>query len=103
MLLLGGWDGYRLGGWHREALGEARWLVFRCCPIHAADDTAVAPATRTWLSTHRTLRRVRDLPLFDESVELEVRRQRLPCPRCGPKLEQLDWLEKHARVTQRLA
>jgi len=51
----------------------------------------------------QTLRRVRDLPVFDEPVELEVQRQRLACPRCGPKLEHLDWLEQHARVTQRLA
>lgn len=51
----------------------------------------------------QTLRRVRDLPVFDEPVELEVQRQRLACPRCGPKLEHLDWLERHARVTQRLA
>ncbi|WP_457395885.1 helix-turn-helix domain-containing protein, partial [Roseateles sp. P5_E1] len=39
----------------------------------------------------------------DQPVELEVQRQRLACPRCGPKLEHLDWLERHARVTQRLA
>ncbi|MHC1661149.1 transposase family protein [Stenotrophomonas maltophilia] len=31
----------------------------------------------------QTLRRVRDTPVFDEPVELEVQRQRLVCPLCG--------------------
>lgn len=51
----------------------------------------------------RTIRRVRDLPVFEDPVELEVERLRLTCPRCGPRLEQLDWLDAHARVTRRLA
>lgn len=50
-----------------------------------------------------TVRRIRDLPIFDEPVELEVQRQRLACSGCGPKLEHLDWLDRHARVTHRLA
>lgn len=48
-------------------------------------------------------RRVRDLPLFEHVVELEVPRLRASCPRCGPRLELLGWLEPHARVTRRLA
>lgn len=51
----------------------------------------------------RTLRRIRDLPVFEDPVELRVPRLRLACPRCGPRLEHLDWLEPHARVTRRLA
>lgn len=48
-------------------------------------------------------RRVRDLPIFEVPVELVVPRLRVLCPRCGPKLERLDWLEPYARVTTRLA
>jgi transposase len=48
-------------------------------------------------------RRVRDLPLFEHRVELVVPRVRVACPRCGPKLELLGWLEPYARVTRRLA
>ncbi|GAA3927017.1 helix-turn-helix domain-containing protein [Luteimonas lutimaris] len=51
----------------------------------------------------RAIRRIRDLPVFEDPVELEVERLRLVCPRCGPRLEQLDWLDPHARVTRRLA
>jgi len=46
---------------------------------------------------------VRDLPLLGTPVELLVQRCRLACPRCGPKLEHLDWLATYARVTRRLA
>lgn len=34
---------------------------------------------------------------------LLVHRCRLACPRCGPKLEQLEWLDRYSRVTRRLA
>jgi transposase len=46
---------------------------------------------------------VRDLPIFEVAVELVVPRLRVLCPQCGPKLEQLDWLEPYSRVTTRLA
>ena len=49
------------------------------------------------------VRRVRDLPVFEASVELVLPRLRVLCPNCGPKLEQLDWLEPYSRVTSRLA
>ena len=49
------------------------------------------------------MRRIRDLPVFEDRVELQVERLRLACPACGPRLEQLDWLDPHARVTRRLA
>lgn len=51
----------------------------------------------------RTMRRIRDLPVFEDPVELHVERLRLACPRCGPRLEHLEWLDPYARVTQRLA
>jgi transposase len=48
-------------------------------------------------------RKVRDLPIFEHPVELEVPRLRVACGRCGPKVELLEWLEPYARVTTRLA
>src|SRR5690606_3132704 len=56
---------------------------------------------RSTLFPYTTL--FRSLPVFEDLVELEVERLRLACPRCGPRLEQLDWLDPHARVTRRLA
>jgi transposase len=50
-----------------------------------------------------TLREVRDLPILDAETRLVVPRCRLACPRCGPKLECLDWPARYSRVTRRLA
>jgi transposase len=51
-----------------------------------------------------TVRRVRDLPLFEYRVVLHVPRRRVLCERCGgPRLERLDWLGRYQRVTQRFA
>lgn len=48
-------------------------------------------------------REVRDLPIFDADTVVMLWRARVACPSCGPKLEELDWLEPFARVTKRLA
>ncbi|HNG82856.1 MAG TPA: ISL3 family transposase [Nitrospira sp.] len=51
-----------------------------------------------------TVRRVRDLPLFEYRVVLHVPRRRVWCDRCGgPRLEKLDWLGRYQRVTERFA
>jgi transposase len=53
---------------------------------------------------HDTCERwVRDLPVFDAETHLLVHRRRVACPRCGPRVERLDWLARYARVTRRLA
>ena len=46
---------------------------------------------------------VRDLPILEAQTHLLVHRRRVLCPTCGPKLEQLSWLNRYARVTKRLA
>jgi len=103
MAQLGGWVGYRVSGWRHELRGGRRWLVVdltaqdggvRCC----------SGCRQAVEGVHdRTMRRIRDLPIFEDSVELRVERLRLACPDCGPRLEHLDWLDRHARVTRRLA
>ncbi|WP_230681460.1 transposase family protein [Burkholderia vietnamiensis] len=51
-----------------------------------------------------TVRRVRDLPLFEYRVVLHVPRRRVWCERCGgPRLEKLAWLGRYQRVTERFA
>lgn len=44
-----------------------------------------------------------DLPVFEAETWMRVPRRRVACPRCGPKLEELEWLERYARVTRHLA
>jgi transposase len=50
-----------------------------------------------------TRRRVRDLPILDADTWLIVPRARLRCPRCGPTVEAIAWLDRYARLTARFA
>lgn len=51
-----------------------------------------------------TVRRVRDLPLFEYRVVLHVPRRRVWGESCGgPRLEKLAWLGRNQRVTERFA
>jgi transposase len=103
---LGVWEGYRVAAVERLEAGphrpraevwfelqpiEGRRLVCDGCGgvVSAIHDTAE--------------RHVRDLPVFDAEAHLRVQRCRVLCPRCGPKLERLSWLDRYARVTRRLA
>ena len=100
---LGGWAGYRVAGWRHEPRAARRWLILELTP--APDQVRCCSGCGEAVEAihDRTVRRIRDLSLFEDPVELEVERLRLACPRCGPRLEQLDWLERYARVTRRLA
>jgi transposase len=51
----------------------------------------------------RTVRIVRDLPVFEHPVKLHVVVRRVVCPVCGPRREAIPWLDPYARVTTRLA
>lgn len=100
---LGSWVGYDVKDEYLEDRAGVRWCVVhlqlkprqqRCC---SGCGTAVA-------AIHDVVeRQVRDLPIFEYPVELHLPRVRVACPYCGPKLEQLSWLEPMARVTSRLA
>jgi len=48
-------------------------------------------------------RTLRDLPILGHHVWLRARLRRVRCPQCGPKMEQVDWLDRYARLTRRLA
>ena len=100
---LGGWVGYRVEDWRHERRGERRWLVQELTPVPGYVHRCSGSGEAVAAIHDRMVRRIRDLPVFEDPVELEVERLRLACPRCGPRLEQLDWLDAHARVTRRLA
>ena len=100
---LGGWVGYRVEDWRHERRGERRWLVLELTPVPGHVHRCSGCGEAVAAIHDRMVRRIRDLPVFEDPVELEVERLRLACPRCGPRLEQLDWLDAHARVTRRLA
>lgn len=103
MSQLGGWVGYRIESWAETQRADRTWLVFKLRPDQGAKHICSGCGQPVGAVHDRTLRRIRDLPIFDYAVELVVPRFRLACPRCWPRLEQLDWLDPHARVTRRLA
>jgi transposase len=99
---LGAWEGYVVAADDEECRAGVVWCVIW-----------LRPRMRKWrrcsgcgqlvAAVHDVqMRRVRDLPIFETPVELVVPRLRLLCPRCGPKLEHLSWLEPHSRTTVRL-
>lgn len=100
---LGRWEGYELECQWDENRGGARWCVLKLRARPGAIRRC-SGCGRIDLAIHdQQERRIRDLPIFDTPVELRVPRFRLECPHCGPKLEDLPWLEPYARVTWRLA
>jgi transposase len=50
-----------------------------------------------------TVRRIRDLPFGEWDTWLLLPSARLRCPRCGPTVEALPWLDRYQRMTKRLA
>ena len=103
MTRLGGWEGYRLGEIRQEIRGTTPWCVINL-ELRQRVLRRCSGCGRSVRAIHDVVeRRVRDLPIFEHLVELVVPRLRVACPRCGPRLEQLEWLGSYARVTRRLA
>jgi len=100
---LGGWEGFEVCEWRQERRGAQGWCVLRL----RRDRSRAAYCSGCWREAQAIhdleWRTVRDLPLFEHAVELELPRVRVACAQCGPKLELLGWLEPYARVTRRLA
>ncbi len=105
--LLGGWEGYRLGTVGRASMeqqcGERSeiWIELHPDPQHPRRCGGCGQVVAT---IHETTERwVRDLPVLDAETWLLVHRVRVNCPDCGPRVEQLDWLDPWARFTRRFA
>lgn len=103
MVRLGGWVGYSVSGWRHEQRGAQRWLVVELVPEPGAVRICSGCGGGVAGVHDRTMRRIRDLPMFEDQVELRVPRLRLACVGCGPRLERLDWLDPHVRLTRRMA
>jgi transposase len=103
--LLGGWEGYRVADVQRQTVGdrgEPQVRVF--LDAMAGRAMRCSGCGQEVDRVHEIVERwVRDLPVFDAQVWVRVPRRRVACPRCGPKLEELAWLERYSRVTRRLA
>lgn len=97
--VLGDWEGY-------EAVAARRkrgMVEIDLDPVAGRPGTCIGCGREVAAVHGYERRRVRDLPILGAPTTLVLRRRRLACPHCGPKLERLTWLARYARVTQRLA
>ena len=107
---VGGWEGFEVVGATTEdelepdALGlPARRLVIELRP--KADSLKRCSRCGEIVGEVHdvTPRRVRDLPIAEFDTWLIVPRARVQCPRCGPTVEDVPWLDRYQRMTKRLA
>jgi transposase len=105
--ILGGWEGYRIGTVGRWEADETRKRAEVWIELVPTRDRVMVCSQCGQLSilVHDQAERwVRDLPILGADTWLVVHRLRLWCNTCGgPKLEELPWLDRYARVTKRLA
>lgn len=99
----GGWEGYRVSSTTTIGTGAEKRIEIELVPKFR-EQLLCPTCGKQCTGVHETTKRmVRDLPILDARTYLIVHRRRLFCPQCGPILESLPWLAKHARVTGRLA
>lgn len=93
------------------------WEGFRVVDLQVCDDRVdvileadpgqplqCSGCRRSGLSVHEYCqRRIRDLPMLGRAVRLQVTLRRVACPDCGTRMEAVSWLDRHARLTRRLA
>jgi transposase len=95
---LGEWEGYRVGKVRRRLWGSRRRVVI-ALEEKIGHVGVCEGCGRTVESVHeREGREVRDLPILDTETVLLLQRRRLHCPKCGPTLERLEWLERYATM-----
>ncbi len=103
--LLGGWEGFELVSVRREPASVQQpvprvELELRAVADHPKRCSRCGEIVAEIHDT--TKRRVRDLPILDAETWLVVPRARLQCPRCGPTVEAVPWLDRYQRMTTRL-
>jgi len=96
---------------------SAFWPGFRLTELHIQEDRVDAqlePDEHSELlcsgcgdscsSVHdRQWRRIRDLPMLGRTLVLNALILRVACHRCGPRVQMVQWLGRHQRLTERLA
>jgi transposase len=107
---LGGWEGFEIAGIEEDptlapdVLGlPAPRLVITLRPRPEAVKRCSRCGAIVAEVHDTTERMVRDVPLMEHDTWLRFPRARLRCPTCGPTVEAVPWLDKHQRMTTRLA
>jgi transposase len=101
--LLGGWEGFALVEVTRAEGPSGPEIILRLEPVPGATRRCSRCGTVVTEVHETTERRIRDLPILEAQTWLIVPRARLACPRCGPTVEAVPWLDRYQRMTTRLA
>jgi transposase len=93
------WEGFSI--WNFDRRSDGVWISL----VPAAGRTArCSTCDAVCPRVHgRYWRTVRDMTILGEPVYLQVQLRRVRCLHCGTCAERVDWLDRHARVTHRLA
>ena len=99
---LGCWEGYRVKGVGRRRRRGREQVVIE---LEAREGPGICDncGGETEQEHERVAREVRDLPILGADTVLVMERRRMECEGCGPRIERLEWLDRYARVTKRLA
>jgi len=105
-VLLGGWAGFHLADVRREGVTAQRpvpRIVLTLEPV-PGEARRCGRCGEVVTEVHDvTPREVRDLPILDAETWLVLPRVRVRCPRCGPTVEAVAWLDRYQRMTRRFA
>ncbi|WEF32663.1 ISL3 family transposase [Pseudoduganella chitinolytica] len=93
------WEGFLASDLERK--NGATWITL--VPDPRAPLVCSGCDSNCWQIHETGWRVVRDMPMLGDPVWLRVRLRRVRCSECGTRAERVKWLDRHARVTQRLA
>jgi len=101
--ILGGFEGFELVGVTRDNSVEPHRLLLHLQPKEGLPKRC-SRCGEVVVEIHDTVeRRVRDLPVGEWDTWVVFPRSRVECPRCGPTVEDVPWLDRYQRMTKRLA
>lgn len=93
------WEGFLVSDLDRKP--GAVWITLR---RHPDAPMVCSGCGANCHQVHEAGRRIiRDMPMFGEPVWLRVPLRRVRCGQCGTRAERIPWLDRHARITRRLA
>ena len=90
--VLGDWEGYQVAA----ATRYPGSVEIELTPIPGYQGVCSGCQQRVAAVHDYESRRVRDLPILDQTTILVLARRRLACPQCGPKLEHLNCVARQS-------
>lgn len=93
------WEGHHVSDLKRKH--DATWITL--VPDPDAPMVCSGCDGNCWQIHETGWRIIRDLPMLGDPVWLRVRLRRVRCSECGTRTERVSWLDRHARITRRLA